>query len=211
MGKPKINDKIISKLKNLRQSGKSVKEIVKELKLGVGTVSKYTKDLSLSEEARAILEEKRFPSRRVSLEEKNKAKQHAHDLIKSINKRDIFLIFCSLYWGEGTKKELNIINGDPKLIAFFVKGLLSLGIDKKKIKISIRYYSNQNKKDLTSFWVKLLALEHSNVVGFERVEGSGKVDKLVYGMCRVRLEKSSYYHKLVSSAIEIISSGSSIG
>ena len=76
------------------------------------------------------------------------------------------------------------------MILFFVKGLLSLGIDKKRIKISIRYYSGQDKNEIVSFWLKLLALSDSNVVG---------------------LEKSSYYHKLITSAIQVISSGSSNG
>lgn len=209
MGKPKIKEEIINELKTLRRSGKSVKEIVKELKLGVGTVSKYCKDVVLNKKAKSILEEKRFPSKRVSLEEKVKAKDHAGAIINNLNDRDIFIVLCSLYWGEGTKKELNIINGDPKMISFFVRGLISLGVDKKRIKISIRYYSGQNKKELISFWLKLLALNESNVVGFEEVEGNGKTNKLIHGMCRVRVEKSSYYHKLVTSAIEILSSGSS--
>lgn len=209
MGKQKISEDIINELKVLRQSGKSVKEIVKELNLGTGTVSKYCKDVILNKDAKLILEAKKYPAKRVSREEKEKARNHASKIIKKLNDRDFFLIFSSLYWGEGTKRELNIINGDPRLIAFFVKGLFLLNINKKRIKISIRYYSNQNKKELTSFWLKLLALDESNVVGFEKVDGNGKVSKLIYGMCRVRVEKSSYYHKLVSSAIEILSSGSS--
>lgn len=209
MGKPKINDSVISKVRSLRSSGKSIKEIVKELNLGTGTVTKYCKSVVLSKKAGLILEAKKYPARRISLEEKAKAKIHAKKIIKDIKNRDMFLIFTALYWGEGTKSELNIINGDPNLIGFFVKGLLSLGIDKKRIKISIRYYSGQNKEELTAFWVKLLALHETNVVGFERVEGNGSIHKLIYGMCRVRVEKSSYHHKLVMSAIEIYSSGSS--
>ena len=206
MGKPKINEKTIINLVALRQSGKSVREIVKELKLGTGTVSKYCKGIVLNKKAKLILEDKKYPAKRISKEEKIKAKNHAKKLIKTLSRRDIFLIFSSLYWGEGTKKELNIINGDPKLVLFFVRGLLLLGINKERIKISIRYYSGQNKTDLIYFWTKLLDLNESNIVGFEEVEGNGKINKLIHGMCRVRLEKSSYYHKLVMSAIDIISS-----
>ncbi len=206
MGKPKINDSTLEELKSLRLAGKSVKEIVKELKLGNGTVSKYCKGLVLSNEAKVILDAKKYPAKRISLEEKAKAEIHAKKIIKGLSSRDIFLVFSALYWGEGTKSELNIINGDPNLILFFVKGLLSLGIEKERIKISIRYYSTQNKNKLTSFWLDLLALDKSNVVGFERVESTSHVNKLIHGMCRVRVKKSSYYHKLVTSAIEILSS-----
>lgn len=211
MGKPRISQNIISELTRLRKSGKSVKEIVNELHLGTGTVSKYCKDIILDKKALDILESKKYPAKRVSLQEKLKAEVQAYNIIGNLDDRDIFLIFTALYWGEGTKRELNIINGDPSMILFFVKALLSLGIDKKRIKISIRYYSGQNKKELVSFWLALLALDESNVVGFESVNGNREHNKLVYGMCRVRLEKSSYYHKLVTRAIQIISSGSSNG
>ncbi|MEI6810482.1 MAG: hypothetical protein WCK60_00330 [Candidatus Nomurabacteria bacterium] len=211
MGKPKIKEDILYKLKLLRESGKSIAEIVNELGLGKGTVGKYCRDIKLNKKAKQVLETKRYPSRRVSLEQKLESREHASKIIKSLNDRDMFLIFSALYWGEGTKSELNIINGDHRLIDFFVKGLISLGIEKKRIKISIRFYSGQNKKELISFWLKLLALDESNIVGFEKVEGNGKTNKLIHGMCRVRVQKSSYYHKLVTSAIEIISSGSSNG
>ncbi len=211
MGKQKIDEKVLKKLIYLRKSGKSVKEIIKELRLGTGTVSKYCSNIPLSKKAKIILEAKKYPAKRISSREKEEAAEHAYTIIKNLNKRDIFLIFTALYWGEGTKKELNLINGDPNLISFFVKGLLSLGIDKKRIKISIRYYSGQNKNNITTFWLEKLALDSVNIVGFEEVKSGEKINKLMYGMCRVRVEKSSYYHKLVTSAIHIISSGSSIG
>lgn len=211
MGKPKINQNTLFKLIKLRKSGKSIKEIVNELHLGTGTVGKYCKGVTLDKKALAILEAKKYPAKRFSLEEKARAKVQACKIIGNITDRDIFLIFTALYWGEGTKSELNIINSDPSMILFFVKGLLSLGIDKKRIKISIRYYSGQDKNEIVSFWLKLLALSDSNVVGFESVKGNGEFNKLAHGMCRVRLEKSSYYHKLITSAIQVISSGSSNG
>lgn len=211
MGKPKIDEKVIDTIKNLRRAGKSVKEIVNQLKLGTGTVSKYCKDVYLDSKARDILEAKKYPAKRLSKQEKENSKTEASKIIKSLNSRDTFLVFTALYWGEGTKRELNLINGDPELVSFFVRGLLSLGIDKERIKISIRLYPFQDEETLSLFWTKKLALHRSNIVGFERVEGGKKIHKLKYGMCRVRVEKGSYYHKLVMSSIQIISSGSSNG
>ncbi len=211
MGKPKINENVVGKIKDLRKSGKSVKEIVKQLKLGTGTVSKYCKDVHLDTRARDILESKKYPAKKTSEQEKESSKIEAFKIIKSLNKRDTFLVFTALYWGEGTKRELNLINGDPELVSFFVRGLLSLGVDKKRIKISIRLYPFQDEETVSLFWVKKLALHRSNIVGFERVDGGKKIHKLTYGMCRVRVEKGSYYHKLVMSSIQLISSGSSNG
>ena len=63
MGKPTIDKSLVSKLRELRRSGHSVKEIVNQLKLGTGTVSKYCKDVHLDLNARTILDSKKYPAK----------------------------------------------------------------------------------------------------------------------------------------------------
>src|SRR3989338_1546198 len=40
-----------------------------------------------------------------------KAQAEATRLVGKLTARDKILVLCALYWGEGTKRELNIING----------------------------------------------------------------------------------------------------
>lgn len=119
------------------------------------------------------------------------------------------MVALGLYWGEGTKRELNIINGDIQLIKTFLTGLYLLGVNKNDISINIRYYSNQDKNVILDKWLKALNLPKSTFVGFEKVESSGE-NKLSDGMCRLRVKKSGDMHKLIMAGIQIISSGSSM-
>ena len=42
-----------------------------------------------------------------------------------------------LYWGEGTKRELNIINGDPGMMRVFISCLRSMGVNENDITIGL--------------------------------------------------------------------------
>jgi hypothetical protein len=178
-------------------------------KSGTATVHKYVQKIEISKNGKERLLTRRFRSKVISEETWAKAHQDASKIIGDLNKRDYFLLATALYWGEGTKQELNLINGDPRMIKIFLESLLSMGVQKHEIKISIRYYSTQNKELLTKFWITYLKLSDSNIAGFEKVASSGE-NKLEYGMCRIRVVKSSCYHKLLLSAIKIISPGSSV-
>ena len=114
MGKPKIHEDIVDAIRSLRKSGASIKEIVKELKLGTGTVSKYSKDVVLSSDAKIILESKKYPAKRVSNEEKKRALFNAGEIIQTLDTRDLFLVLVGLYWGEGTKKRIKSYQWGPR-------------------------------------------------------------------------------------------------
>ena len=210
MGKPEISKNKQLEIVSLRAKGFSVKEISKIMSVGNATSSKYCKGVLISKVGQARLAERRFPAKLKSFTEKSEADIFSKKVLGNLNTRDMFLVISALYWGEGTKRELNLINGDPELVKVFINGLLCIGVKKESIKINIRFYSNQKKDEVTKFWIKHLGLSHSNLVGYEEIE-SGGLDKLVHGMCRVRVVKSSYFHKVLTSAIGIISSGSSNG
>lgn len=203
MGKPTTSLEKIKEIQNLRKQGLSIKEIARNTNSGVATVSKYILDVKISDDGQKRLLKRRYHSRTKSEETWNDTLLIANKLIGNLNDRDKLLIAISLYWGEGTKKELNLINGDPDMIKFFLNSILILGIKKSDIKINIRYYSNQNKKDITKFWLSFLNLNTDNLVGYEKVTSNG-INKLEYGMCRLRVSKSSYYHKLIVNSISLI-------
>lgn len=203
MSKPITSLEKIKKIKLLRERGMSIKEIAKSTKSSVATISKYTKGVKITKEGQDRLLKRRFPTKTISEETWNETLLIANKLIGKLSNRDKFLIAISLYWGEGTKKELNLINGDPNMIKFFLNAILRLGIKKDDIKINIRYYSNQDQESITKFWLSFLNLNKDNLTGYEKVASNG-INKLEYGMCRLRVSKSSYYHKLIVNSINLI-------
>jgi predicted transcriptional regulator len=211
MPKAAISREKIKKVVSLRKSGLSVKQIAEKLSIGISTSSKYCRDVQVSKEGFKKLENRRFPSKLRSQEQKVEASGIVKKLMsKKLSSRELILISSALYWGEGTKRELNLINSDPKLIRSFLVGLNELGVSTSSVKVNIRYYSNQDKADLTKFWLKYLGLQESNLVGYEKVNSSFE-NKLEYGMCRIRVTKSSLFHKILLNIIDEITSGSSIG
>ena len=210
MGKSRLSTTLQTQISSLRHGGYSIKEIASELKIGIGTSNKYCKGVIISPEGKERLSNRMFRSKRMSEQQQCAAALFAHDKIGKLSKRDLFLVAIALYWGEGTKRELNLLNGDPAMIKVFLDGLLSIGIKRESVKITIRYYSHQDKEELSKFWIGKLGLSAENLVGYERVDSCGS-NKLRYGMCRMRVAKASYFHKVLLQGISQISSGSSIG
>lgn len=205
MPKAKISQSSVQEILELRNKGLSIKEISKISGRGIGTVCKYLKNIELTEEAKGKLERKRFPSKVFSEKQKQEATQFAYSFLGKLSDREKIIVAVALYWGEGTKKDFNIINGDPFLIKSFLEGILSLGVSKNVVRISVRYYDGQNKELIKKYWLDLLDLDDSAVSGYEKV-ASGTKNKLEYGMCRLRIKRPSYYHKVIIALIESLKS-----
>jgi hypothetical protein len=124
--------------------------------------------------------------------------------VKKLSDRDLMIIAAMLYWGEGRKEgELAIINSDVCLMKVFLKGLLKMGIPKNRIKISIRLFSDLDRKKSINFWLSELNLKKDNLISVNYLERK-KEGKLPYGMCRLRVEKGSLYFKQLISMIDFV-------
>ena len=115
------------------------------------------------------------------------------------------LILACLYWGEGNKNELNIINSDPNLIRIFVNCLKKLGVRNEDLLVSARIYEDLDPEKVKSFWAKTLDID-KKLIRSINVLSSKKKGKLKYGMCRVRVRKGARYFKIIMSMIDLIKS-----
>ena len=205
MGKMPIPKATVHKIIKLRKTGHSLPEI----KLIVGhsgaTVFKYTRGIKVLSKFRDSWRGKWGGSSRRSLRRWEDSRKMAEQLmILPLKKRDLLLILACLYWGEGTKKELNLINSDPKLISTFVFCLQTLGIQRKDLKITVRIYEDINRSQAIRYWADVLNISKNKIMGVN-ILGGKKKGKLPYGMCRVRVKKSAVHFKLIMSMIELIS------
>jgi len=201
-GKP-ITQKEIEEIEKLRKTGHSLPEICRALKRGGSTVHKFAKDVRVLPMYKDILKQKQGGSKNRSKHYWDKAKNEADNLLKRIERRDKFFILASLYWGEGTKKELNIINSDPMLIQVFISCLRELGIKKSELRVSIRLYGDVNINKAKRYWARICRIDTKDILNVNILSGK-KTGKLPYGMCRLRVTRSSSYFKLIMSMIEFI-------
>lgn len=203
MGKLKTSEKIINKIINLRKRGHSVSEISFQVGKSKSIVSRYIQNVEVLPEYISVLRKKQGGSKQRSNDLWSKSMVSASKIIKKLESRDKLILLIGIYWGEGTKSELNIINSDPILLKAFINFIKEIGVSKKRIKASIRIYNNINENDAISFWSNILDLNKNNFFNTEIINGNKK-GKLEFGMCRLRVEKSSKEFKLLMSLINVV-------
>ncbi|HEY4495148.1 MAG TPA: hypothetical protein VJC01_01715 [Candidatus Paceibacterota bacterium] len=207
MPKPSLSSKDINQIKNLRKTGHTLSEIKNITnRKSNGTIWKYIKEVSILPKYQAIWKAKRGGSRTKSLRAWGEARNKASRIISKIGFKEKMLILSSLYWGEGNKTELNLINSDPLMLKVVMICLKSLGVKKDEFKISLRLFEDMDKKKVVCFWENTLKLPNKTIQKIDVIKGK-KVGKLKYGMCRLRVKKGGKYFKLIISMINLIKSG----
>ena len=202
-GRP-ITSEEIEHIQSLRATGHSLPEIMRITKRGCSTVFAYISKVTVKPPYDSILKAKQGGSIARSKRLWNESREYAHKLLAfPLTESQRLCLMLGLYWGEGTKTELNIINSDPALIKVFITCIRDFGIQEKQLKISLRIYKEINRKDAVTFWTNFLELPSGTIQKIDVIQGN-KVNKLKYGMCRVRVAKSGPYFKLVSSLISKI-------
>lgn len=187
----------------LRQSGHSLSEIRRETGISKSTLSLLVRGLQLSEYAKTVLHQKKFRSKLDSKKEWESSMDWSNALIGDLNKRDWMIILAMIYWGEGTKKELNMINSDPTMIKVFVFCIRLLGVKNKDIQVGLRLFPNCDVKVSKKFWSNIIGMKQSQITGIEFVAGS-KRHKHIYGMCRIRVRQGGLYFKKIISMINFV-------
>lgn len=203
MGKLKTAEKIIKEIINLRKKGYSISEISLRTTKSKSIVSKYIQGVEVLPEYRATLKKKQGGSKARSDDLWLKSKMFASKIIKKLQVRDRIVLLIGIYWGEGTKSELNIINSDPVLLRAFINFIEEFGVTKKRIKASIRIYNDINPEEAITYWSNILNLNKNQFFKIE-IKNGKKKGKLEFGMCRLRVEKSSKEFKLLMSLINVV-------
>lgn len=189
----------------LRKTGHSLPEIRKVVARGNSTVFKYIKNVKVLPEYKNILKSKQGGSRNRSEKEWTLASKKAKDILPVVTTQGKLLLLTALYWGEGTKSELNIINSDPDLLRVFTECLFEIGVTRDMLRVTIRIYEDTPEHRARKYWAEVLGIPEGNILRANVLKGE-KNGKLRYGMCRVRVVKGAPYFKLIMSMIELVKS-----
>jgi len=204
MGKPVLEKSKIKKIIELRKQGFSFPEIKRKVGCGYSTVARYAADVKVTGKYLQILKAKQKQSLYKSQKEWKLARSQAEKLLKNITTREKLFMLLALYWGEGTKAELNIMNGDPNLLRVFLCCLREIGIKDNELVFGLRIFSNSKSEDCLKYWSKGLNMPKARLKVGEVINGSDS-KRLPFGMCRVRVIKGAKYFKLIMSMIEYVS------
>ena len=197
----KLDDNIITKIKDLRLNGLSLNQIVDELNIGKSTASKYCKGLRPNNPNRkgcnkhaTLAAKKKWKNRidQVVLEAKNEW--------DSIKQRPDVMGFLGLYWGEGYKYgSIGITNNDPDIIRIAFK-FFRIFDPHKTIKITIIYYDSHNEEECYNFWKAIFDNNISiKIMKNTDVRSKSEFDiRCPHGRCMVRYNNWKIYHKIIT-------------
>lgn len=203
----------------LRQSGFSYGQIVKELELSSkGTLSNWFKDLVLSKSAKAKLKKNYATATKQGLDEFNKkrsrdisnenieAVEKGKQEVKINNNKDLLILGAALYWGEGTKyigknPSLIFTNSDPDMIRMYMRFLReALCLDGSLIKAGIHIHPHINEQRARYYWAKISGLPRDlfyivNVVS-SASKGKRMPRKLPYGMVVIKVNRRQIFYRV---------------
>lgn len=207
----------------LRQKGKSIKDIAKRLKISKSTVSLWCRDIKLTPEQAQKLYEKmvksgykgRMKGARIQYERRLKKieewKKKGIEQIGKLSNRDLLITGIALYWGEGAKKKrgVSFSNSDPKLIKFMIKIFRKVWkIDKDRFTayIGINKIHKDRVKEVENYWSKITKIPREQFTKTTLIKAKNKKNyknfPVHYGTLTVKIRKSAELYYQVSGLIE---------
>jgi len=186
----------------LRRSGKSYKQINRELEIPIGTLAGWFKNESWSQDIKARLSAEVSWSNTKALKLMAKANserwklKHEEYRIAATREFDVlkndplFLAGIMLYWGEGDKVLKNCIvrlgNGEPEMIRIFNLFLTkSLKISPDKISVWLLLYPDLVDSVQKNFWSKVTGLSLGQFKKSIYIKGRHPTKRLSYGVCYI--------------------------
>jgi len=197
----------------LRKKGFSYSEILKIVRVGNGTISRWCSKVPLTkkQKERLIRRQKNNPLikklRKQALQGKRDSDIWAKRKIEVIvnSKKLLFITGIVLYWAEGTKtgvgSSMEFTNTDSRIIKIMMQFLRDIMyVPQNKFKIVIRMGEKGNIRRAERYWARItkLSLKNFNKPEILKLkEKSKSIIKYPYGICRVVVHDVSIRRKIL--------------
>lgn len=205
----------------LRRNGESIKVIAKMLNVSPGSVSRWTKDIKLSEKQKEILESRHggraflvreATSKKLSERAREKRRRYQQEGRKmaQLITAPLFIGGCMLYWAEGSKNknECTMTNSNPHMLKYFQAFLSEyFGVTPAQYTMNVTCYLNNglSLEEIEGWWLGQLGLSHENLrKAVVKTGTTNRKRRLVYGTCRLRIKKSTKILQTIYGAIQEI-------
>ncbi len=198
----------------MRKQGKTYNEILNEVPVAKSTLSLWLREVGLSKGQKQTLTDKR-----VAAQKRGAARRHEMRLvktaeihrlckkdIKSISKRELFLVGIALYWAEGSKSTGNKTgvmvdfgNSDPQMLKLFIKWLRTFAnvtSDDFTLRLHLHENHKSRESEIIKTWSEELG-ESKNLFTKTLYKKHNpktnrtKVDNSYIGLVSVRVKKST--------------------
>ena len=200
------------KAKELRNEGKSIKWIARELGAAQSSVSLWCRDIKLSQEQLQVLQRNfHDPYYGKRLDNALRQQKERLDTIKrllgegkrqvgKLTKRELFLVGAALYWAEGFKKDsqAGLGSSDPAMMQFYVKWLrdcFGYTTDDLLFRVTINAEHEYRIDEVVAYWAKLFGVPTTvfQKPFFQHVKWKKQYEhpEEYFGVLRVRVRRSA--------------------
>jgi predicted DNA-binding protein YlxM (UPF0122 family) len=190
-------------MQSLRKQGLSIPEISERLGISKTSVQRHVLSVTVPTKYAQHLKEKQGGAKARAHALRQNIQTMVEQEFATLTERDCLLVLIGLYWGEGTKKDFNIINSDPALIQTVINSLDSLKIDRQRLTLSLRVHSGVSLANAKKFWSLQTGVPLDRITRHEVIKGKKK-GKLPYGMCRLRVSTGIKERLYIQEAISLI-------
>ncbi len=189
-------------LKNDRQSGRSIHELMEKYSLPKSTVWHHVHEVKLSQEQKKLLRSRMGAGAKRSQQKWSAAETQAKNIPADFSEAMIWpVLIAALYWSEGTKKGGFVFtNTDESMIRVFLKILREkLKVQDKDLDVLIRTSTPMNPLACRRYWSEVTGMSMKAVrINHDDKHNKGKT---IHGMCRLTVRKGGYHLKLMHCLI----------
>jgi hypothetical protein len=196
----------------------SMKAIAREVGASLSSVSRWVRDIPLTDEQQATLELQAFNGhvngRAVNSAIRRGARMIAQEEGRQLaqGREALHVAGCMLYWAEGAKdrNQIRFTNSDPEMARFFVGFLRTyFSLTEDNIKITCNLFADHvdRQHEIEQFWLDTLelpqeSLRKSTVNVYSKYSKKKRTNKLPYGTCRVVVSRTRIVQSIFGSIQE---------
>ena len=197
--------------RDLRLQGYSYSEILEHVSVSKGSLGRWLRDISLTEEQIQRLHS-RFGAGRekfiLTMRTRRDARwqtfhQEAEEEYASLCKDPEFMFGVALYIGEGSKtrpNEVCITNCDPRVIQKGLEFFLKIGVAPSSLRCAIHLHPGLSKEAANAFWREVTGLPetqfHTIREAVSRASSGRKINLQIYGTCQISACSTKVRQKL---------------
>lgn len=198
-----------------RDFGMSVKLIAERLGVSQSSVSVWVRDIELSPLQIEINRRRACGARTRTWQDKHRSRRAGYQAEGRVVARrgdPLHASGCMLFWAEGSKNRnsLKFANSDPAMMEFFVSFLRGcFGLTSEDFTFSVNAYTNNGLTidEIELFWMDRLGLSRrcarKHQTNHYPTSSSGKKKaKLPYGVCSLRVKRSTWLVQHIYGAIQ---------
>ena len=158
----------------LRGRGLSYREIQKVLSVSRSSLSRWLRDIGLTEDQQARIHQKNVAIRRKFVEfndnkrircqaEKRATMARCANDVGSLSARELQLLGAGLYWAEGCKSDstsvVEFVNSDLAMIALMMRWLrICCRVPEQKLRARVQLHDAGRVQDVERFWSQITSI-----------------------------------------------------